>query len=226
MDKEYTKKSSPHYDYFYFKDSLAEKEIEKIIDIQESAYQKILKFLNVKNDRKIKYYLYPSNKIKGEITGDDGNGHTVREKFEVHAVYTDKVKCIGAHEDTHLLSTTLGLPPQLLREGLAEYMSGTWDGKSHDEWASQFLIEDKMLDLLQIIDDEEWYEQDDTISYPSAGSFVGYLIKKLGKEKFLELYRALNRDFSPKKNEAIFQKITDSIIQEIQTAWQNDLENK
>lgn len=219
-------KQSDHYDFFFFPDSLAEKEIDKIVQIQEEAYAKILKFLNVENNQRIKYFLYPTNKIKGELTGDDGNGHAERETFEVHAVYNEDTKCIGAHEDTHLLSTPLGLPPQLLREGLAEHLSGSWHNMSHDKWAVQFLNENKVSDLSKMIDDEEWYEWDDRIAYPIAGSFITYLINKLGQEKFLELYKSLSRDFDVQKNTLLFEKITNTTITDAQAQWQNYLKRQ
>ena len=174
----FTEKSSEHYIFHYFPDSFAEKEIDKIVDEQESAYKKIVAFLVVENHRIINYFLYPSNKIKNEMTGNDGNGHADRDKFEVHAVYNDKIQCIGPHEDTHLLSSSLGLPPQLFREGLAEYLTGSWDGKSHEEWAKEFLKNDKLPNLEEMIDDEIWYKYSDEISYPAAGAFVKYLINK------------------------------------------------
>jgi hypothetical protein len=216
----FIKKESAHYDFFFFPDSLAEKEIDKIIKIQESAYAKILEFLGVENNRKINYFLYPSNTVKGKIMGDDGNGNADPKKFEVHAVYNEDVKCIGPHEDTHLLAIPLGLPPQLFREGLAEYMSEKWDSRSHAQWASQFLSEGKLPNLEQIIDDEEWYECDDLVAYPSAGSFVTFLTTKIGKEKFLDLYKALSRDFTPEKNKDILKKITGSSISELQKEWE------
>lgn len=216
-------KESAHYDFFFFPNSLAEKEIDKIIKTQELAHAKIIEFLGIKNNRQIKYFLYPSNKIKGEMMGDEGNGNANREKFEVHAVYSEDVKCIGPHEDTHLLATPLGLPPQLLREGLAEYMSEKWDGRSHAEWANRFLSEEKLPTLEQIIDDEEWYEHDDLIAYPSAGSFVTFLITKIGRGKFIELYKSLNRDFTPHKNKTLFNEITGSSIAEFQKEWEDDL---
>lgn len=141
----FIKKESPQYDFFVFENSIALKEIDKIIQIQEGAYKRILDFLNTKNNRKIKYFLYPSNKIKAEMTNNDGNGHALRDKFEVHAVYNDEIKCVGPHEDTHLLASFLGLPPQLFREGLAEYLSGTWNGQNHDKWVSKFIIEKTCL---------------------------------------------------------------------------------
>ena len=209
--------------FHFFPNSLAEVEIKNIIKVQESSRKKILDFFGIKNNRKIDYFLYPTNQVKGEMMGDDGNGNADPKKFEVHAVYNEDVKCIGPHEDTHLLVTFLGLPPQLFREGLAEYMSETWHNKNHAEWARQFLSEGKLPDLEQIIDDEKWYEYDDLIAYPSAGSFVIFLITKLGREKFLELYKILNRDFTPEKNKVFFKEVTGSSISDLQKEWENGL---
>lgn len=80
-----------------------------------------------------------------------------------------------------------------------------------------------MPELAKIIDDEEWYELNDMISYPSAGSFIGFLIQKIGKEEFLKLYKALDRDFNLEKNKLIFEKITNLLITEAQVQWLNKI---
>lgn len=221
----YKIKKSQHYDFFYLPDSLAEKEIDEIIEKQETEYGRILDFLGVENNRRIKYFLYPSKEIKNQLTGDEGNGHADREKFEIHAVYNDDIKCIGAHEDTHLLSTPLGLPPQLLREGLAEYMSEKWHDKTHDEWAVIYMNENKVPNLETLIDDEEWYELDDMPSYPIAGSFVGFLIKRYGKATLFELYENINRDMKTEINLRTFEKIMGKTLGHIETEWKNQLKN-
>ena len=139
----FIKKESPHYEINYFSGSLAEKEADKIIACQEKEYQKILEFLGVKNDNKIKYFLYPSNGEKGKLTGDGGNGHA----------------------------------------------------------------------------DREWYEVDDTTSYPCAGSFVGFLIKHYGKEKFLELYINTSREKATKTNLETIKNITGKALTELESEW-------
>jgi len=221
----FIEKSSERYIFHFFADSVAEKDIEKIIEKQELAYKKIVSFLSVDNNRKINYFLYPSNEIKNEMTGNDGNGHADREKFEVHAVYSDEIKCIGPHEDTHLLSDVLGLPPQLFREGLAEYLSGSWDGKSHEELSKELLANKQLPDMTDLIDDEKWYEIPDQVSYPTAGAFVIYLINKFGKEKFLEIYSKLNRDFGASKNRKLFTEILGEEIQNSQAQWIGELKD-
>lgn len=64
-NKNWLTRESAHYRFYYFPDSLAEKEIESIIARQEASYKKIVDFLKVpKPDRLIEYYLYPDKEIK------------------------------------------------------------------------------------------------------------------------------------------------------------------
>ncbi|NQE53861.1 hypothetical protein C5S29_09735 [ANME-1 cluster archaeon GoMg3.2] len=48
-------KKSPNYIFHYFKNSLAKKDINKIIIVQERVYRKILKTLKLRNKRKLNY---------------------------------------------------------------------------------------------------------------------------------------------------------------------------
>ena len=151
--------------------------------------------------------------------GDDGNGNTNREKFEVYAVYNENIKCIGAHEDTHLLSLPLGLATKLFREGLAEFMSKEWHGKTHDFWAKKFLSEKKIPGLAKILDDKEGDKISDLISYPCAGSFYIFLISKIGKGIFLKLYGALDRNINVEINLVTIKDITSKSLDQWQKEW-------
>jgi hypothetical protein len=212
-----------HYIFHYFP-ILAEEEIEKIARGQETIYCHILSYLGLKNHRMINYFLYPTNQIKGSMMGDDGNGNTNREKFEIHAVYNEEVKCVGAHEDTHLLSLPLGLSVKLFREGLAEFMSETWHGKTHDIWANKFLNEKKIPKLSKIIDDAEWDKVSDLISYPCAGSFIKYLIESLGKEKFINIYKRINKNKCSAENLATILAVSGKSLDQLEDEWKDKLQ--
>lgn len=213
------KKKTKHYQFNYWPDTEAEADIELIAIAQEKAYEKITAFAGEKDVPIINYYLYSTRKMKGDITGNDGNGHANPESFEVHAVYNKETKCIGPHEDTHILTMHLGLPPQLFREGLAEYLSETWDGKPHSHWVAKFKEEGRLYSITNLMSDDFWYETDDLVSYPEAGSFIGFLISEIGRKKFLELYKELHRDKDRKENEKIFSNITDKTILELEGKW-------
>ena len=50
---------SAHFIYYYFPNSLAEKDIKKIIDKRELAYDCISNFLSVQSPKKCKLYFLP-----------------------------------------------------------------------------------------------------------------------------------------------------------------------
>ena len=145
------KKKTEHYIFEYQSGSEAEKDIELIAETQEKAFARIASFMGQADFPMIKYYLYSSRQQKGEQTGNDGNGHADPDKFEVYAVYNEDIHCIGPHEDTHLLTKNIGRPPQLFREGLAEYLSENWDGQPHSYWAKRFDEEGRLFPITQLM---------------------------------------------------------------------------
>ena len=236
-EKNWIIKRSPFYIFHYFKNSLAEKEINQIVKRQESAHRKILKSLKLRNRRKIKYYLYPSEEIKERLMGDSGNGNAIwieikkekenwkSKKIEVHCIYSNKVKCIGEHEDTHLLSLPLGVATFLFSEGSAEFMSEKWDQKDIDFWAKKYLKRDKLYSLEFLIDNKNWNKINEAIVYPQAGSFIRYLVKTYGLEKFKEVYKNLSRNKTAKQNVKIIEKVYFKSMKELEENWKEHLEN-
>ena len=210
---------SKHYIFHYFENSLAEKEIESIAKNQETCYKQIADFLDIRSDITITYYFYPDRKIKDDLTGNDGNGHTVWKKHQIHALYNNNVKCIGSHEDTHILSLPYGRSVKLFREGMAEYLSKKWHGKLHDYWVKTFYQKKNLPVLEKIVDDRLWDEIDDMITYPIAGSFTKYLINKIGKEKYLKLYKKINSINNPELNKKIIHMLTGQKLTDLQEDW-------
>lgn len=232
--EQWIKRESSHYVFHYFKDSLAEKEIEKIIEIQEQSYKKIMKILELKNKRKIDYYLYFSEKIKEFLMGDSGYGNAiwikikkiknwVPEKFEVHCVYNNKIKCIGPHEDTHLLSLSYGVATFLFSEGLAEFMDEKWQDKDIDIWARDYFKKNKLYSIKFLMENKNWDKVDEMIVYPQSGSFVKYLINIYGIEKFKKIYQELSRNKTLRANIRIIEKICSDSIENIEKNWKKSI---
>lgn len=103
-------RESGNYIFRYNKDSIAEKYIDKIIETQEFCYEFICKYLDVKMNDKIHYYLCESPEQVGKIYGDNEPCNAFASKDnKIYAVYNEDIKCIGFHEDAHIISyNTLG----------------------------------------------------------------------------------------------------------------------
>jgi len=184
------KYTSEHYNFNFAKDSLAETDIEIIKNIQEKCYKEITSFLDVNPTFKINYFLLETPELVGKIYGDNDpcNGFA-NPPDEIYAVYNDKVKCIGYHEDAHLISYILNKPHSIfLREGLAMYFDKVWWNKSNDEWVRIFLKSDRYLNINNLIQNDFFLNHSDEVTYPISGAFVKYLINRYGKERFISVY--------------------------------------
>lgn len=189
-------KESDNYIFNYHAESIAEKEIEKIMNIQETCYDFICNCLTVKIENKIKYYLCESSIEVGELYGDNEpcNGFAI-EPNEIYAVYNDKVKCIGFHEDAHIISYNIAVPPQtFMREGLAMFFDKVSLKIPNYIWV-KFFVDNKMyINIEDLIINEKFYMYSDLVTYPIAGAFMEYLISIFGMEKFKKFYSSLKED--------------------------------
>lgn len=235
--KDWLTKKSQHYVFHYFKGSLAEKDINKIVKIQEQSHRKILRILELKNKKTIKYYFYPSRKIKEKLMGDDGYGNAIwleiskkkevseSKRFEIHVIYNNKCKLIGEHEDTHLLSLPWGVAIFLFCEGLAEFISEKWHDRDTDSWAREYLEKDKLYSVDFLISNKNWDKVDDMIAYPQAGSFVRYLVNTYEMEKFRVVYKKLSRNKKVQENIDIIEKSYSKSIKGLEEDWRECLKN-
>jgi DNA polymerase III delta prime subunit len=213
LEKDWLITKSPHYIFHDLKNSLAHKEINKIIKIKERDYKKIISFLKIKNSQKIKYFLYPDLKEKKKLMGSDDFGNAIWEecellndrlktkRFEIHVLYAAKIKFIGEHEDTHLLSLYWGLPPYLFSEGLCQFMEGKLFGKDVDILSKRLIERNKIYSL----------------------KFVRYLINTYGLEKFKKIYKKLPRNKAFREKIKIIENIYSKSIQELEKEWKRYL---
>ena len=221
-------RDSAHYRFHYFKNSLAEKEIEKIVEVQERAYQQIVAFLELPSvDGKISYYLYPDAETKEKLMGTPWFAQSIYNDFAVHTLYTEKDRVIGPHEDAHLLSLPLGLSIGFLQEGFAERMVGhDWYGNDFADVVKEAFTNERFVispDLLTSHD--AWIATNDDLArqyYALAALFSEYLLNNFGKERYLLLYKTLQRKSAPQENERAYQEILGINSQE---SWEQFLEN-
>ena len=104
---------SDHYIFHYCAGSVAAQEILLIAETQEKSFSKICSILKVDYAEKINYYLTDSPWEIGRVIWDEEapcNGCALCGRNKVYAVYNDDIKCIGSHEDTHLISFLINYP--------------------------------------------------------------------------------------------------------------------
>jgi len=222
-------KKSKHFVVHYQPKSTAEAELAQILDLLEKRYNKIIKELNIKIRPTIKCYLYQTKKAKLLATGEAANAHTNREKYEFFAIYNTSIKAIGCHEIVHLLTNDIGLPNYIFNEGLAEYFEADWTTKIDDKlitlpldkWVQRFIKDKEYISVTELFNDCEFWELDPngTISYPEAGSFIGYLVDIYGVKRVMLAYSKLIRKASLRDNLLTFQEVFGKKIEQIEKDW-------
>lgn len=193
-----------HYVFHYVENSIAERDISQISSLQEGCYSFISNCLGTDAHGKIHYHLFDTPEEVGKqyaiINDDDDdepcNGFALPDTMSkdgmnhIYAVYNEKVKCIGFHEDAHIISYSYGRPGlKFIREGLAMSFDHYWWGIDNYTWVRWYLEEGKMPSVEALLENEYFCEFDDTVVYPIAGAFTSYLIQRFGMNKYVEFYK-------------------------------------
>lgn len=147
------KYSTPHYDFYFAEGSLADQNINSISKEQEECFNKICNKLKIDFSEKIEYYLLESPEEVGVIYGDNEpiNGFAVWGENKIYAVYNENIKCIGPHEDTHLISFKINAPKSyFLVEGLAMYFDEKWWGIDNEAWTSYYKEKDREISIYKL----------------------------------------------------------------------------
>lgn len=185
--------TTEHYVFHYRKGSLAEEEIQMISETQEKSFSKICSALNVVYPERIHYYLTDSPQTIGRVIWNEDfpcNGIALCGRNKIYAVYTENIKCIGSHEDTHLISSLLNYPESdFVVEGLAMSIDGLWWGLPNETWVSYYRSKYPDLSVKNLFDNGTFAKTGDVIAYPIAGAFSKFLIDTFGMARYLDFYK-------------------------------------
>lgn len=180
-----------HYIFHCVNNKIAQNDIEIIAKTQEEAYETITKALNVKYETIINYYLVNTPEEVAKLTQYPYpvNGLACFSTKSIYAVYSDEIKCIGPHEDAHLISEMFGMSDlDFLCEGLAMHFDKRWWGIDNSLWCKYFIGEGIFPNIIKLLNNQGFNKIDCSLSYPVAGAFTSYLIEKFGIEKYRYFY--------------------------------------
>ncbi|MGG7165434.1 hypothetical protein [Clostridium ihumii] len=220
---------SEHYIFNFHENSLAEKHIREIALFQENCFNHITRVLNISVNEKIKYFLCNDSKEVGKLYGDDDpcNGFCRYPEDEgesgLYAVYNDKTKCLGYHEDAHYITyLKFGVAKStFLREGLAMCFDKTWWGIPNEIWVKNFITSSKYISLNMLLEDEIFYKHNQIFTYTLASAFTSFLIFNYGNKSYTNLYKKFTETNSLTHFESIYNKS----IEELENEFKQDLIN-
>lgn len=154
--------------------------------------------------KKIIYCFCSSKKEIKELTGHAPRGMYVLSHDIIMSTYSSHL-----HELAHLLinfklRTLKMYTHPLLLEGFAVSTGGR-GGKTPEilNELGAFLLSSEWVSIEHLSAVSGFYSQNASMSYPSSGTYVRYLIEEVGIERFLELYR----EYSSTSHTSIPEKI-------------------
>jgi beta-lactamase regulating signal transducer with metallopeptidase domain len=205
------KRSTKHFDIYYFRDSTAEDHIARIAAQKEESYRNICQFLDKDFDIRIRAILFEDKQSKHRATGHHGAGWAYGNT--IVEVYNEQEQVDPYHETTHILMGRLGSPPALLNEGFAVYMQvgHVWKNEHINVTSAGLAKQGKLTPLSELITRTEIGSRSDDgeVAYPQSASFVKFLIDEYGKDRFLRAYNELKAS----NDTAIHQQNAEKLMQ-------------
>jgi hypothetical protein len=179
------------------------------------VYLNIITRLDIDYDQALHVFLYPENMELALWEVLPMLSLYNLTSAEVH-VYYGGVDNHGQieHEMVHAMTAQLdsfrGSPelPALLIEGLAEYIVNDPWGVDLDLWVSGFMKLGLYIPLTMLWSDEAFRQNNQVVTYETAGSFVRYLIEQYGLTRFKALYR-----------QPSFHSVYGTHLQELENEW-------
>ena len=137
---------------------------------------------NMAFDDKVTVYLYADKEQGLRFTGRPLAFASPGER----AVHQTMENTVG-HELTHVVALGIGYAQvPLFGEGVAVWLDGDTDDLHHTR-AADLLAAGKLPTLATLLDN---FRDDESVTYPAAGSFCGFVIATCGLEAFRRVYVA------------------------------------
>ncbi len=148
----------------------------------DAAYEAIRTKLGIDFNDKVTVFLYVSDEQGRRFTGRT-LAFAAPEDRTVH----QKIDNTIGHELVHVLALAVGYAQvPLFGEGLAVWLDGETEQSHHDR-AAQLLRDQKLPSLENLL---AHFRADEAVTYPAAGSFVGFVIETCGIDALKRIYLA------------------------------------
>jgi len=225
---QFQRHDSAHFAIYYFPDSLAAHDIDRIAAERDRGFDKICELVRVERSERIRLFLFPSEEAKKTETGHQGAGMAFDNN--IVEVYNEKTKLDPYHETAHILTGQLGSPAAMLNEGFAVYASELLGadalkelgapGKTCDQAVVERRSRGDFIPLQRLLSFEDIGPAPSApdISYPEACSVVRFLVNRYGMEKFRIAFASVGAG-----DTKAFENVYGAPAGEIERAWLESL---
>ena len=176
-------------------------------------WEKVARFLNLSGDESIEVFIYPSERLIEKFFPPSTTIHEEDYAYgQIHTIYrgdSDYIDSLAPY-GYYLLSRKFNRhgAPLWLVNGLDDAIRGTYMDVPLNSWVSELYDQEKLPDLMFLLDPQYLASMDDGIKNPTAGSFILFLKNKFHPNDFFYILTQPNLEFNFK-----------STIGEIQVEW-------
>lgn len=181
---------------------------------QQMIFDSYVKRLGVESDVVINYYFYPDTSVIRSMLTLKGYQYVSWDDIEFHSINAN-----DNHEVVHFITDPIGRPPRALAEGTVFWLTGEYMGVPLDEAMKNIVRSSSLPPLANLFEYNQLAMIDPSISMPTAGSFVAFLVDRFGVAKLMELYGLTNGMNSFAGTAASIEKVYGMPAADIETAW-------
>ncbi len=185
---------------------------------QQQIFDYIDSRLDLKSKLVIGYYFYPDTATIRQMLNTKAYQQVNWESAEIHSINAN-----DNHEVVHLMTDTLGRPPQAITEGTVYWIQDEWNGKPIVDCMRELADRRMIPTLASLLDAAVFARADPNLTMPASASFVGFLVKRWGPGNLISLYSALDgaKDFETVA--PAFEKVYGLPMPQIEDAWRRAL---
>lgn len=191
---------------------------------QESYFEWLIHETGINPDQKIVFLKYRNREQLYQLTGRDMNAFAESNYHTLHTIWP-----VDNHECVHILvNNAYGFSPALFDEGIAVAHQATWqngqfvpgwNGEDFHAICRQFVENDALPGLEQILENDDFWKIDPAITYPVSGSFCRFLLDRYGHNLYFELIEGLSLQSDQKKICTEYEKNFANSIDKDWKAW-------
>jgi len=183
-----------HFSFITHSESISREMIDDLARREEANLQKLFHNLGADITQQmpqLAIHVWDNLEKKGLFTGETRLSHTDESRNEVHLVYSQDFRGDDFVEEAKWFIAKIAgqTASPTMREGLSVAMSDRWRGVGYLGWAARLVQTGNAPPLSEIFQSEIWSAESDLVRQPLLGSFVDFLLKRWGAEKFLAAYR-------------------------------------
>lgn len=177
----------------------------------------------------IQYFKFQTVSQKQALTGIGGNGHAIPWTYSVYTIWG-----WDNHEITHVLTGQQGYPPDLFDEGFAvanqvdpsaDAFTPTWNMVPLHACARALLAAGTLPALQDILETNAFRTVDPDVTYPTAGSFVAYLIEQYSLPAVMQLFPGSSWNDAAAVTAARFEQLFGTPLASAEQDWRAFLQS-